>query len=431
MLAAAFAAVVSGTLVRPAAAEAQDAAAIERADSIRAAMAEVRPAGEQPTDWVDVAGFPIKVALFPIDLVLIRLPALAVGQLTLPAPPGFVVRTIRGAAEAGFRPAFRSSIGPGSGPALGLDVTRFDPVTVEAGISIRGSQRHRVDARFGAGTLEFGIGAGWQRDARIPFYGIGPLSPDRETLYRRETGDVTARATARPTRALTLEVTAGYENDLVREPLGAGDDEALSDVFDPELLFGAADRQEFLRLGVGFGLDFTHLREFQERGMRFLADASVFRGTGDTSADFHRVGLEGQGLLPLNLRQLLALRVRAETTRPGYAQVPFYHLSSFGGEGSAIGYPDRRFTDLDMAIAVAEWRYEVWRDIHTTSRVETFLYFGEGAVARRLDEIESDDWHASYGFGIRAASREGLRGLMYLGFSAENVRFGFGGDWTP
>lgn len=402
-----------------------------RADSIRAAMADARPPGDQPTDWVDVVGFPLKALLMPVDLLLVRLPALAVGQLTLPKPPGLLVRGLRGLQEAGVQPAIRSSIGPSSGPAGAIVIDRWDPLRWESALSIQGSQRHRAEIAFETGGSDLALGGGWQRDAQVRFHGIGSRTPEEEAVYRLEVVDLTATAAVAVSSLLTLDLEAGYEDDLVQEPIGADDDDRLSTRFDPDKLFGATGRQRFARIGAGGALDFTRLVDFQRRGVRFLTHGTLFRGVDGTRSDFHKLGFEAHGLVPLNRRQLLALRGVTEFTRGGSGQVPFYHLSALGGERNAIGFPDARFTDLDLAVASAEWRYEIWRDIHNTLRVESFVHFSEGTVARRLDEVDSEDWHASYGFGFRIAGPEGQLGLLYAGFSDESVRIGFGGTWQP
>jgi hypothetical protein len=404
---------------------------VARADSIRAAMATVRPPGDQPIDWVDVVGFQFKVAMAPIDLVLVKLPAFAVGQLTLPKPPGFFVRALTTLDETGVQPAIRSSIGPSSGPAAAIAVDRWEPFRWESAISLRGSQRHRGEVEFEPGGSELTVGGGWQRDAQVRFHGIGSRTSDDEALYRREVIDLTAGAAIGVSPFLTLDLEAGYEDDLVRDPIGADEDDRLEERFDPDALFGATGRQRYVRLGAGGTIDLTHIVDFQRRGARLLGHGTAFRGVDGTRSNFHRLGLEAHGLIPLNTRQLLALRGVTEFTRGGAGEVPFYHLSALGGETNAIGFPDTRFTDLDLAAVSAEWRYEIWRDIHHTLRVESFLHFSEGAVARRLDDIGRDDWHASYGFGFRVTGPAGLLGLAYAGFSEEEVRLSFGGEWQP
>lgn len=405
------------------------AAELARADSLRAELAAVRPPNEHPLDLADVVAVPLRVIGAPFHLVLVELPAWAIGELTLPRPPGVIVRTLGDLREVGLHPGISTSIGPRSGPAATLRFDALDPLQLDAALSMKGSQRHRIGARTRAGSLRIGAEARWQRDAQVAFYGVGPDAPDDQALYRRETFDVGLAGGFRPA-PLRLHAEFGYEDNLIREPIG-GDDPSLSDAFDTAALFGATGRQRYLRLGGGAELDLTRRTGFQERGIRLRARATGYNGVNATKSDFHRIRLEAHGLAPLNGRQLLALRGRTDLTRGGAGEVPFYHLAELGGEETAIGYPDTRFRDRDMVSLIAEWRYEIWRDIHNTMRVESFLYFGEGAVGPRLSAIAPEDWRASYGFGFRVARSEALLGLAFLGFSEESVRFGVSGEWAP
>lgn len=417
---------------RAAAAAADRAAALARADSLRATLADVRPPNDHPTDVADVVAVPFRVIGAPFRFVLVELPAWAIGELTLPRPPGLIVRTLRDLSEAGVQPGIRTSIGPRSGLAATVRFDALDPLELEAALSTRGSQRHRVGAHFEAGSLRVGAETRWQRDAQVAFYGVGPDTPalDDPALYRRETFDLGLVGDVRYA-PLRLRADVGYEDNLIREPIGAGDEPTLFTVFDPADLFGATERLRYVRLGGGAELDFTRRRGFQDRGVRARARATRYGGVDGTTSAFYKFRLEAHGLAPLNPRQLLALRGRTDLTRGRTGEVPFYHLAALGGEETAIGYPDTRFTDRDMVSLTAEWRYEIWRDIHNSMRVESFLYFGEGAVGPRLGDIASEDWRASYGFGFRVARSEALLGLVFLGFSDESVTFGLSGEWEP
>lgn len=405
-------------------------AALARADSVRAAMAEIRPPNRHPTDVADVVAVPFRVIAAPIHLVLVQFPSWVIGEVTLPRPPGPLVRTIRGLRELGMHPGVSTAIGPRSGPAGTLRFDALDPVVVEAAYSVRGSQTYWLGGRTEAGRLRIEAGTGWRRDAQVAFYGIGPSTPDDLALYRRETLDMGLRGelTSAPLR---LRADLGYEANLIREPIGGSDEPSLFESFEVDGLFGATERLRYVRFGAGAELDLTGRIEFQDRGVRLRTLATRFVDVTGTDSDFHKLRLEAHGLAPLNSRQLLALRARTDMTRGAAGGVPFYHLAELGGEETAIGFPDTRFRDLDMVSLIAEWRYEIWRDIHNGVRVESFLFFGEGAVGPRLHRISAEDWRASYGFGFRASRTEALLGLLFLGFSEEGARFGVSGGWTP
>ena len=412
-------------------AETEAAAAIARADSIRSAMATERPAGDYSTDWVDVVGFPLKVIGFPVELVLIRIPAFAVGTFTAPKPPGFLVRAFRASNQAGVHPGLRTSIGPQSGVGAGVLVDTFDPVYLNTSFALRGSQRHQVGVRFSGERAHVGAEFRWQRDAQAKFFGIGSRTPDEEVIYRREVVDIGATAGLQISPQLSIDAGVAFEDNFVREPLSLGDEISLFEVFAPGELFGTEGRQRYVRIDAGIQLDLTHQSDFQRRGLSFHAAGTAYRGVRDTESDFHRLAFTVQGHLPLNGRQELGLRGHTELTRVETGDVPFFHLASLGGKRSAIGFPSNRFTDLDMISVTAEWRFEIWRDIHNSARIETFLHFGEGAVAHQLNDIESLDWHESYGFGFRGATTENLLGVLFFGFSDESFHINVTGEWQP
>jgi hypothetical protein len=427
-----FAGALALLLALPAPARAQEDApgrdeALATADSIRAAL--VQPPGEPPSDWVDVAETPLKVVGFPLRLAFVTLPGWLASQITAPRPPGPLVRAYRAVDAWGARPAIRTSIGPRSAAALELQLHRWEPAYIHTAISRRGSQRHRAGVLLSGRRATFTAEARWQRDAQVPFYGVGSDTDRERGLYRRDYWDVRARGGFRPSRAWSFDLGAGFEDNRIGDPVWT-DGTTLEEQFDTSQLYGATERTRYLRLDGGATLDLTGWKDFQDRGGWFRAQGGIYRGVGGTDSDFHFLTGIAQGYLPLNDRQQLALRGLASIVRAdGGEGVPFFHLSKLGGAETALGYPSSRFTDNDMIALQAEWRYEVWRDIHNLVRSEFFLYFSEGAVAPRLQEIGRGDWQPSYGVGGRLAARERLLGVAYLGWSDEGVHVGLRGAW--
>jgi hypothetical protein len=397
------------------------------ADSIRASYE--RPVRKPPTDWVDVVEFPLKVVAFPFQLVLVDLPGWIAGQVLIPRAPSALVRAYRSVENWGLRPVIRTSIGPRSAVAIEGQLFRFEPLYLHSALSRRGSQRHRVGVLIADPRHSFVAEAKWQRDAQLAFYGIGPDSDPDRGLYRRDYWDLRARGTTRLTRRTGLDVGLGFESNEIDPPIWSNDS-SIWDEFDTLEFYGADESTRYLRVDGGLTLDLTGRRGFQDTGAWLRLQGAVWRGVADTPSDFHAVTLIAQGYLPINRRQQLALRGTTRMARSdGGDGIPFFHLSRLGGSRTAIGYSSSRFTDNDMLSLVAEWRYEVWRDIHDTVRSEFFLYFGEGTVQRRLDAVSAGDWQASFGLGARMVMKERLLGVAFLGFSDEEVQVGIRGDW--
>lgn len=402
-------------------------ARIAVADSIRAGFD--RPPSRPATDWVDVVEFPLKVVAFPLNVALVKLPAWIAGQALLERKPSGIVRLYRSVENWGVRPVIRSSIGPRSAVAVEGQLFRYEPWYAHAAISRRGSQRYRAGVLLAGPRASFTAQVRWQRDAQNVFYGIGPDTDPNRGLYSRDYWDVRGRGTATITRRLTIDGGVGYEDNSIGDPFWTSD-ESIYDEFDTADLYGAEEPTRYVRVVGGTTLDLTRRREFQDTGTWFRVEGAVFRGLSGTDSDFHTITGIAKGYLPLNRRQQFAVRAMTRFARTdGGAGIPFFHLSTLGGTRTALGYSTSRFTDNDVVSLVAEWRYEVWRDIHDIARTEFFLYFGEGAVNERLQDVSASDWKTSYGVGTRMVLKQRLLGVGFLGFSSEGVQVGVRGTW--
>jgi len=397
------------------------------ADAIRDTLQ--RPPAQYSADWVDVVEFPLKVIGWPLDLVLVRFPAWLVGQLTAPRPPGGLMRTYRAMSEWGLRPTIRSTIGPRSAAALELQFDRYYPFYVHAAVSRRLSQRYRTGLILNGRTTWLATEAKWQRDAQTPFYGIGSQTvADDRAFYRRDWWDVSARTGLKVTPFLILAAGAGYEHNEIGDPIGTS--QSIFTEFPTDSLYGASETTEYVRLELSGTLDLTRWKDFQQTGVTAGLAARSFFGLSNTDSDFRLLTGFVQTYAPINRQQMFALRVTSDIARDdGGEGVPFYHLSTLGGSRSALGFPSSRFVDYDMLSFMSEYRFEVWRELHSRMRAETFLFFHYGAVGETIGSIEGGDWHPSYGLGLRLSRPTALLGLAYLGFSAEGMTAGIRGSW--
>lgn len=407
-----------------------DRAGLARADSARAAL--VRPPAKPPFDFTSALEVPFKIIGFPF-VILSETVAFAIGQITLPKPPHPIVAALRTLDEQGLTLGIEPSIGPRSGFGATATLSRFHPFYATSGLSLRGSREHSAGFRFGDVYEGNQLDIGWsfQRDARLRFWGVGSsTTPDLLSQYEREHHTAGASGRYWPHPSIGLQARVQYETFEAEDPIG-DDDPTVGETFGP--IFGLAEQAEYVVAGGSLLLDFTHRAGFQTRGVRFQFDASTYRGADDTDSDFHRLGGSADVYLPLNPRQTLAVRSQAAALRddgdPGSDGIPFYLLNSLGGAQSARGFRTGRFTDNDVVAVMAEWRYEVWHELQSRARMEFFLFLDEGAVASRLSDLTSDDWHTSYGAGVRFATVQGLAFVTFIGFSDEQTRFGFRSGW--
>lgn len=415
---------------RPAALSAQDAsrvAALARADSIRASLR--RPPPRPAFDGLDAAQLPLTLIGLPLDLLFRGIGA-ATGLVEIRGPTPFYVEGLGHLHDAGIRPGIRASIGPRSGLAGTVRIETFAPFFLETGISLRGSQRHRAGLALTGDRVSLKLEYGFHRDAEAHFWGLGSRSPrSSRSDFLRDRQDAEARVDLRLADVVELTGALGYENDRIDRGFD-GSRPDLQDAFAGVLPFGAAERLRYLRYEIGSTLDLTHRAGFQTRGARFRAAATLFRGTGGTRSDFHRLEAEASLYLPLNPRQLLALRALAQTNDPdGGAGVPFYHLAALGGSRTLRAYDTERFRDRNLALLQTEWRYEVWRDLHERSRLEFYLFLEEGAVSRRFSDLPTADFRHAAGIGTRLVSRRSVALVTWLGFGGEGSRAGVRTTW--
>lgn len=396
-----------------------DSARFAEADSIRASFD--RPPQKPGTDWVDVAQFPLWLIGLPFRIIIVSLAEIA-GEFTKAREPGFMTKGLDKLHGAGISPGFATEMGPNAGFALGFYMSTLDPVYAAAGWSFNGSQIYRGGVQLGEETNGFAAELAWKRYAQARFFGIGPNTDERfETRYRRDFWDSDTRFTisrAKFSGALGL----GFESNEV-SPASGGGRPPIDEFFNPDSLYGATQPTKYVHGEMAVTLDLRRDHEFQQRGWLLRAHWFPYFGVSGTDSDFQRLRGEAFAYLPANVRQNLAFRVRADLTvgeKGGGA--PFFHLAELGGTESLRAFPDGRFRDNDALVFNLEWRYEIWRELQERSRVETFLFWDEGAVADKLSNVSLSDFHSSFGVGFRVVSGQGLSSVVYVAFGSEGIR---------
>lgn len=407
----------------PPAADTAPAAARDTADGRR-------PPSEPPNDWVDVVAFPFRVATFPLELLSegVEAALTLVGRGGRPSPVIVALNDVRG---WGLHPGIGSA-GPRSGTAASLHLDRYHPLHLRSAVSIRGSQMHEGWLELPARSGRLRVRGWFRRWAEPHFWGVGPRTRESGRVdYRWDQWGGELELDVVDRSWIRLSASGGYEENQIFD----GFDDGTTDIterFTPAELFGLGDTKEYARGGGDLTLDFAPRDLFQRRGVELGVGGRVFRGVTGTDSDFHRITARADGYLPLNPRQQLVLSGRAEYNRSdGGRGVPFFYLADLGDRLGGRAYTDNRFRGNDLAVAAAEYRWELWRDTRETVRLEAYGFFEEGVVARELSEVASGDWRPSYGFGLRLRNREGPVGTFYLADGDEGLRVQLEAEVSP
>lgn len=331
--------------------------------------------------------------------------------------------------DAGY-PLEIESIGPRSGLGLVFGVERFEPLFLEAGYSVRGSQRHRAGLRFGdAEKSGLRLGYTFRRDAEDTFWGVGSGTPDeRRSDFLRDKSEAGLEAWTRLRPRVRLAAGVAFEDNRVAR----GGDVNLPDVqdtFSADSVFGFSQRVKLLRLEMTVAFDRVRFSGFQRRGLWLQIGAATFRGIGGGDPDFHRFLGETRYYLPVGSKAMFAVRGLVELNRlDSGAGIPFFDLSRMGGSRNGPrSFSGGRFRDRDGLSLMTELRREILR--FDGRRLQGFVFLDEGGVTRNLGSISAADLHTSYGLGLRLADRKGLATIGYAAFGAEGVRLGLRTHW--
>ncbi len=390
----------------------------DSADAIRAELE--RPPADPPFDVVDGVTLPFRILVWPLRIVGHGFAEL-IGAVTQEQPQG-VPPVFRWMNERGIRPSF-GSIGPRSGIAAELTYVGAKPLVVDAAFSIRTSQRYMVGLQFENYLGSLYTGYTFQRDAEPRFWGVGNDSRKEDRVdYLRDHQRVSVSGITRVSTVRLYGELAWEDNRVDR-----GKDSRTQNIQDhPEFstLYGVNERVRYVLAVASAGLDLTRNSELQQRGVYLELGSGIYRGIDGTDSDFRRFSLVARGYVPLNPRQQFAFQILSELNRVDRGEeVPFYHLAVLGDNLGARALSQERYRDNDMAALMTEWRYEVWRELHGRSRVETFFLFDTGSVQSEITRISLSDMNRSFGFGWRLVAQSRATIVNYLAFGPEGLRF--------
>jgi len=310
-------------------------------------------------------------------------------------------------------------------------------------VTTRGSHKVSIGAafdRFSDNTFEIGSGYHVRPDAR--FFGIGHATADStEAHYTQETAWAGASYMRALGGDLSLGVTALFSSVGTRAQSYSrkqeGDEVEISLAQWSPIPFGYRDRSAGLTLGLELTHDNTAEQARPESGTigrikisRFwdwgdFAYALVHGLAEDPQVRFWSLRAEFEQFLPLwHRKRALAMRAYTNWIEPDRGtRMPFQRLLTNDDPDLLRGYDDMRWRDRGMAGMTAEYRWPLWNNKFTDGLgTDLFLFGDAGQVFHEYEQIALNRLAVSYGFGIRLLTDQGFRGLVEIGWSAQDVQ---------
>jgi len=143
-------------------------------------------------------------------------------------------------------------------------------------------------------------------------------------------------------------------------------------------------------LGLAAAYDTRDNRYNPHHGSYILGKAIFYPGSWGPYS-FSKFGIDARKYLPWK-KNVIAGQV---TTSYATGNVPFYELSELGGDSQMRGYYEGGLRDNVLVDAQVEFRIHVWNIFGIVG------WFGVGQVQSAYSQVALDQFHLSYGPGLR------------------------------
>ncbi len=322
--------------------------------------------------------------------------------------------------------------GPDTGPKVGVKFEGRDLFggTTFGDVNVLVALQRQQKARVTVGNTELGpfmlFGTvGWYTDPAVEFFGlgnneIGPEELSNHSMRRLRTGFTLAYRVLRP---LALVLTGFYRDTNVAN--GSSDDSPSTQRFAPGLPGVHGAPSNYLAAALVYNSRDELVRPTQgwELIVKYLnADHALF----NRDTDYQKLIFDVSYMHPLVWRrQVIAIHGNTEVVFGDEEDIPFFELSSLGGDDTMRGYFPQRFLGKGSALLNAEYRLKLVDFNFRKLWDVTIDGVGFGDVGRVYNDGEDfvehpfDHIRYSYGGGIRIGLSSGLVARIDAGFSPE------------
>ena len=306
-----------------------------------------------------------------------------------------------------------------------LNLFRYDPggrelraVASWSEIIERRFQFSYVDPAFSNGRYSVAVSAGYFKNATVRFFGIGPTTTrDDETNYTAPETRVNWKFGVYANEVTQIAVSQRFRN-MQSIQRGATDLPFTASVFPT-----ASGVQGATILGerLTFYYDTRNNLVTPTDGMSITAYAEI-------NYDFHRGAERLYSRYELEVKKMFAseskraiLIVRGDLQATIGTDVPFYELSSLGGQNNLRGYGVDRYIDKQLLALSIEERVHVLRTrlFGVTADFEIAPFLDSGQVFDSYKAVSFKDYRITPGVGFRGIIRPNVVGRIDYGYSRE------------
>lgn len=311
------------------------------------------------------------------------------------------------------------AIGPGYRKYFGRDGV-FDASGAASPKSYRAVEATLRLPSFAGDRLAPEISARYRHYPQERFFGVGRSSRRTDRVsYLFEDVTTAAGVALWPTSPLRGGVRLGYVTTNVGS--GSGRFPSIETVFSAADSPGLADEPDYLFAEGHIELDYRDVPGNPRSGGHYRLAVSTHGDRSSEQYGFRRIDASAMQLFPfIDKRRVIALRALvALTDTDAGNEVPFYLMPFAGGPETLRGFRERRFTDRNLLVLNAEYRYEVF------AALDMALFVDAGTVGPRAGDLSLGDLHTDYGIGFRFGTRANLILRFDVGLGGEGTRYFF------
>ena len=322
--------------------------------------------------------------------------------------------------------------GPETGPKAGVKFQTRDLLggKLFGDVSLLAAFNRQTKASITVGSPELGdfmlFGTlAWYSDPSVEFFGLGnnEIGPDPLANYDMQRARAGIIAAYRILHRFAVVFDAFYRDTNIKN--GTSDDTPSLQRFAPNLpgVHGAPSNYLSLALVYNSRDELVRPTVGWEMLLKYLTAGQAL---GNRDTDYQKLIFDVSYMHPLVWRrQVIAIHANTEVVFGDDENIPFFELSSLGGDDTMRGYWPQRFLGKGSALINAEYRLKLYDFNFFKLWDVTIDGVGFGDAGRVYEGAHDFTHHPldhirySYGGGLRIGLSTGLVARLDAGFSPE------------